>query len=139
MSSHPHDHEVWGDSPEERDADAVVAEIAAETPAIERRWHHHPAIVPFKAVVLFVGRNAKRVAVTIAGVAVILLGVAMLVLPGPGIIVIVAGLAILATEYIWARRLLETAKQKAEQAKDKVLRKKGTRQEKKEGRRPGTS
>ena len=48
----------------------------------------------------------------------------MLVLPGPGIVVIIAGLAILATEYVWAQRLLRIAKEKANQAKDAVLRKK---------------
>ena len=48
----------------------------------------------------------------------------MLVLPGPGLLVIIAGLAILATEYVWAERLLQMAKERAIQAKDKVLRKK---------------
>lgn len=38
---------------------------------------------------------AKRFAVTIVGVALLALGVAMMVLPGPGILVIVAGLAVL--------------------------------------------
>jgi uncharacterized membrane protein YcjF (UPF0283 family) len=47
----------------------------------------------------------------------------MLVLPGPGIVVIIAGLAILATEYVWAQRLLKIAKEKANQAKDAILRK----------------
>jgi len=35
-----------------------------------------------------------------------LLGLAMIVLPGPAIVVIPAGLAILATEFIWAKRWL---------------------------------
>ena len=48
----------------------------------------------------------------------------MLVLPGPGLLVIIVGLAILATEYVWAQRLLQVAKEKATQAKDMVLRKK---------------
>ena len=48
----------------------------------------------------------------------------MLVLPGPGIVAIIAGLAILGTEYVWAQRLLRLAKQKATQAKDAVFRKK---------------
>jgi hypothetical protein len=47
----------------------------------------------------------------------------MLVLPGPGLLVIIAGLAILATEYVWAQRLLRIAKEKATQAKDMLLRK----------------
>jgi hypothetical protein len=53
----------------------------------------------------------------------VLAGAAMLVLPGPGIVVIIAGLAILATEYVWAQRLLRLAKEKANQAKDAILRK----------------
>jgi hypothetical protein len=48
----------------------------------------------------------------------------MLVLPGPGLLVIVAGLGILSSEYVWAQRMLATAKRKAEEAKDAVLRKK---------------
>jgi len=56
--------------------------------------------------------------------AVLLAGVAMLVLPGPGIVVIIAGLAILATEYVWAERMLAEAKRRAMQAKDAVTRKK---------------
>jgi uncharacterized protein (TIGR02611 family) len=62
--------------------------------------------------------------VTIAGFAVLLAGIALLVLPGPGWLLIFIGLAILATEYVWAERLLAAAKRKAEQAKDVVLRKK---------------
>jgi hypothetical protein len=40
---------------------------------------------------------------------------------------------------VWARRLLEAAKRKAGQAKDKVLGKKGARAAKKEAKRSGTS
>ena len=58
----------------------------------------------------------KRSAVTILGAALLVLGVAMMVLPGPGILVIVAGLAVLATEYVWARRLLVRAKKEATKA-----------------------
>ena len=36
----------------------------------------------------------------------------MIVLPGPAIIVIPVGLGILATEFIWARRLLKVLKHK---------------------------
>lgn len=44
---------------------------------------------------------------SVGGAALILAGVALLVLPGPGLLVIVAGLALLATEYAWARRRLD--------------------------------
>lgn len=80
---------------------------------------------PFGVTFRFILRNGKRVGVTIAGVLVVLAGLAMLVLPGPGILVIIAGLAILATEYVWAERMLNIAKAKAEQAKNKVLRRRG--------------
>lgn len=128
MSEHHHlphhDREIWGDDPEERDADAVVAEIEFADPITERRWHEHPAFIPFKAIGRFIRRSGKRIAITIAGVVVVLAGVALLVLPGPGWVLIFAGLAILSTEYVWARRLLEKAKEKAGQAKDAVFRKK---------------
>lgn len=116
--------EVWGDEPQEVDASEFVEELESARPQLARRWHDHPTIVPFKVVARFIARNSKRVAVTIAGFAVVLAGLAMLVLPGPGIVVIIAGLAILATEYVWAQRLLKLAKAKANQAKDAILRKK---------------
>jgi uncharacterized protein (TIGR02611 family) len=115
--------EVWGDEPQEVDASEVVEEMESR-PDLARRWHDHPTVVPFKVVAGFIARNGKRVAVTIAGFAVMLAGVALLVLPGPGLLVIIAGLAILATEYVWAQRLLRIAKEKANQAKDAVFKKK---------------
>jgi len=39
-----------------------------------------------------------------SGFALIVLGVAMFVTPGPGLLAVVAGVSILATEYEWARR-----------------------------------
>lgn len=49
----------------------------------------------------------RRVIVSVIGATVLLIGVALLVLPGPAFIVIPIGLAILATEYAWARRWLK--------------------------------
>jgi Putative transmembrane protein (PGPGW) len=120
----PFRDEVWGDEPQEVDASELVEELETSRPGLARRWYDHPTIVPFKVVARFIARNGKRVAVTIAGFAVLLAGAAMLVLPGPGIVVILAGLAILGTEYVWAQRLLRIAKEKANQAKDAVFRKK---------------
>lgn len=124
MTGHPHRRDVWGDDPEERDADAFVAELSAADPELAQRWHDHPAVVPFKAVVLFVGRNIKRILVTIAGTLVVLIGIVLIPLPGPGWAIVFGGLAILATEYVWAQRVLAYAKRTAVNAKDKVLRKK---------------
>ena len=84
------------------------------------RWVWYPV----GAVWRFLRRNGKRIGVSIAGGVLVLAGLLMLVLPGPGILVIVAGLAILATEYVWAQRALNFAKRKASEAKDKVTRKK---------------
>jgi hypothetical protein len=41
----------------------------------------------------------KRMIVSVVGVTVLLIGIALLVLPGPALVVIPVGLAILATEY----------------------------------------
>lgn len=51
-------------------------------------------------------RAAWRLIVVVVGGTVLLVGVAMIVLPGPAVVVIPAGLAILASEFVWARRLL---------------------------------
>ena len=51
-------------------------------------------------------RQARRFVLLIVGGTVVLLGIVMLVTPGPGLVVIPAGLAILAVEFAWARRLL---------------------------------
>ena len=48
-----------------------------------------------------------------AGFVVLLAGLAALVLPGPGLVLIIVGLGILAQELPWAERMLEYAKKKA--------------------------
>lgn len=63
----------------------------------------------------------KRSAVTVVGVCLVLGGIALMPLPGPGILVVVAGLAVLATEYVWARRLLRRAKEEAERAQEEAV------------------
>jgi tellurite resistance protein TerC len=56
-------------------------------------------------------RFARKVAVAVIGSTVLLFGIALIVLPGPASVVIPLGLAILATEFLWARRLLRRVKQ----------------------------
>jgi uncharacterized protein (TIGR02611 family) len=63
----------------------------------------------------------KRLGVTVVGVALLLVGVAMMVLPGPGILLIVAGLAVLATEYVWAKTLLRRARRQAQQVQQAAV------------------
>lgn len=52
----------------------------------------------------------RRAVVAVIGFTVLLIGLAMVVLPGPAVVVIPLGLAILATEFVWAKRLLEKAR-----------------------------
>ena len=77
-----------------------------------------------RSVLRFIARNAKRVVVTIAGFVVILIGAVLALpgIPGPGFVIIFGGLAILATEYVWAQRALEKLKAKASRAAQKVRR-----------------
>ena len=52
-------------------------------------------------------RVTRKVAVAALGFSVLAFGVALIFLPGPSILVIPLGLAILATEFLWARKLLD--------------------------------
>lgn len=58
-------------------------------------------------------RHARRLVVAVIGATVILAGIVMLVAPGPGIVTVLAGLAVLATEFVWARHLLHRARDHA--------------------------
>ncbi len=57
-------------------------------------------------------KQAKRLIIIVVGFTVLLLGVAMILLPGPAFIMIPLGLGILATEFVWARTLLNKFKEK---------------------------
>lgn len=52
-------------------------------------------------------KAAKRIAIAVVGGTVVLLGIIMIVTPGPGLVGIAVGLAILAVEFAWARRWLK--------------------------------
>ncbi|MDQ6912327.1 MAG: PGPGW domain-containing protein [Verrucomicrobiota bacterium] len=54
--------------------------------------------------------RVRKVVYSVVGSSVILIGIVMIVLPGPAIIVIPLGLAILASEYAWARAVLRRGK-----------------------------
>lgn len=64
-------------------------------------------------VLSWVGSSGKRIAVSVVGFVLVALGLVLLVLPGPGLLVVVAGFAVLATEYAWARHALDEAKRRA--------------------------
>lgn len=80
-----------------RDTAALVSPLAEELAGL--------AVLAYK--------NVRRVIVLIVGTIVLLVGVGMIVLPGPAILVIPTGLAILATQFAWARLLLRKIKRKA--------------------------
>jgi hypothetical protein len=61
-------------------------------------------------------RKARRIARIVLGFTTLLFGLILSVpgIPGPGFLVIIGGLAILATEYVWARRYLNKVKEGGE-------------------------
>lgn len=59
--------------------------------------------------------------VLLVGFGLVVAGIAMLVLPGPGWASIILGLIILASEYAWARRLLEPVRRWAQRAAQAAL------------------
>ena len=70
----------------------------------------------FSTLMRFIWRSGKRIAVFVLGVALLAVGLVMFVTPGPGIVLVVAGLAVLATEFAWAEHLLDKAKEQAARA-----------------------
>jgi uncharacterized protein (TIGR02611 family) len=55
----------------------------------------------------------RKTGVTVLGWVLVLLGLAALVLPGPGLLLLLAGLIVLSQEYEWAERRVEPVKKKA--------------------------
>jgi uncharacterized protein (TIGR02611 family) len=68
-----------------------------------------------KHIIIHTLKQAKRLIVIVIGFTILLAGIAMIVLPGPAIVVIPLGLAVLATEFIWARKLLKSIKARFDQ------------------------
>ncbi len=62
-----------------------------------------------------------RIGVFVVGGLVILAGLVMLVLPGPGWAAVFVGLAILATEFAWAKRLLDRTREWVRATAEKAL------------------
>jgi hypothetical protein len=55
----------------------------------------------------------RKTAITILGWVLVLAGVTALVLPGPGLLLLLAGLVVLSQEYEWAERRVEPVKKRA--------------------------
>jgi uncharacterized protein (TIGR02611 family) len=65
-----------------------------------------------------------RMGVLIVGTFLLVVGIIMIFTPGPAIVFIPAGLAVLATEFQWARRLLERVRPMIEAGLEKARQKK---------------
>ena len=63
-----------------------------------------------KHFIIHTVKQAKHLVVIVIGFTILAIGIAMIVLPGPAIVVIPVGLALLATEFIWAKKLLMAVK-----------------------------
>lgn len=63
-------------------------------------------------------RVARRIVIGIVGATVVIVGLIMFVTPGPALIVVPLGLAILALEFAWARRLLRQMRDRATRLRD---------------------
>ena len=66
-------------------------------------------------------QQAKRLVKVIVGFTLLLFGVIMLVTPGPGWVAIGLGLALLAAEFVWARRLLNRLKAEGNRLRQVIL------------------
>ncbi|MYS92812.1 MULTISPECIES: TIGR02611 family protein [Streptomyces] len=62
-----------------------------------------------------------QVGIFIIGLAVVVAGIIMLPLPGPGWVVIFGGMAIWATEFVWAQLVLRWTKRKVTEAAQRAL------------------
>jgi len=77
-------------------------------------------------------RVARRIVIAAVGATVVLLGLVMIVTPGPAVVVVPIGLAILAIEFTWARRLLKQVRARIAKARQDYFSRYG-------GRRGGRS
>ena len=72
----------------------------------------------FKKTVI--GRLVWRIIIGVIGGSVTVAGAIALVGPGPGILIVLAGLGILATEFAWAARVMVHTRTYAQKAADKA-------------------
>jgi uncharacterized protein (TIGR02611 family) len=90
--------------------------ICGETPALRRAYYL------WVLMLLRTVEQVRRVFLVIAGFTLLLAGVVMLVTPGPGLVVILLGLSLLAAEFVWARRLMTRLKREGQRVRYAVWR-----------------
>ncbi len=79
-------------------------EAGAAAPSVE------PKAPPARSPAWIVVRHLRRLLVLVVGGTLLVLGVILVFLPGPALVVIPLALALLATEFVWARHLLNRAR-----------------------------
>ncbi len=84
-----------GTSPEGAERDESVLDDVEERLGFRAFFAKHPAL-----------DLTYRIVVGLLGGAIVVLGIILIPLPGPGWLIVFAGLALLATEFVWAERLL---------------------------------
>jgi uncharacterized protein (TIGR02611 family) len=101
---------------------ASVSSQIAESRPVHRIWTHSAKFV-------------WRMGVLVVGMFLLIVGIIMIFTPGPAIVFIPAGLAVLATEFQWARRLLQRVRpmieagiEKARQKKEAVAKRRAQKQ-----------
>ena len=62
-------------------------------------------------------KQVRKLVIAVIGFTVLAIGLALIILPGPAILVIPAGLAILSIEFAWARNLLKRMREKLSKKK----------------------
>lgn len=65
-------------------------------------------------------RKLKKIIISIIGGLILIIGIVMIIVPGPAYLIIPAGLGILGTEYMWAKRLHQKIRDSISLRKDKV-------------------
>lgn len=92
----------------------VIPEVTKEDPALGSRA---PGFIKASRAL----HLSWQVGVFVVGLAVVVAGVIMLPLPGPGWLVIFGGMAIWATEFVWAQLVLRWTRRKVTEAAQRAL------------------
>jgi uncharacterized protein (TIGR02611 family) len=66
--------------------------------------------------------QVRRLSRIVGGFTLLLIGLVMIFTPGPGWVVILLGLGLLAAEFVWARRLMERIKRESQRVRSVVWR-----------------
>ncbi|MGX1268803.1 TIGR02611 family protein [Streptomyces phaeoluteigriseus] len=109
---------TWSDEPGEV---AMATNDAESDRAAERQEQalgsRAPAFVKDRRIL----HLSWQVGIFVVGLAVVAAGIVMLPLPGPGWVVIFGGMAIWATEFVWAQLVLRWTKRKVTEAAQRAL------------------